>query len=179
MEITRKTQNLNIHGSCIRTCMIKVKPPPFFDYEDTHSDSHHQSGECFDTSINHPTGKWNDPFFIFAGISNNEMGRKNPIIAGWGKWRPIHSRRVVVNTLCVCVSVWIVIFHVWDVGYASPTAGFVSLRRHAWEQKNGRTRQIIKKFLQQKMKGKLITLGCWAEAEFHLAASREQGGFQA
>lgn len=28
---------LNIIGlpSCVRTCMIKVKPPPFFDWEET------------------------------------------------------------------------------------------------------------------------------------------------
>ncbi len=94
--------------------MIKVKPPPFFDYEDTHSDSHHQSGECFDTSIIRQAMKSSllreKREREGGGCGNFERnGEENPIIAGGKREDVIEGAQFtpvalsLIHFVCVCV----------------------------------------------------------------------------
>lgn len=46
-----QTERVCCYNGCIRTCMIKVKPPPFFDYEESYSDSHRKSDVGMGESI--------------------------------------------------------------------------------------------------------------------------------
>ena len=68
--------------------MIKVKPPPFFDYEDTHGDSHHQSGEWFSrVSIIQQATKSS---IFFAGSGNSERnGEESDDVIGGAEFTPV------------------------------------------------------------------------------------------